>query len=398
MTVHWCSLYSLSRFNVLLLLLLAAILPGCGGHSSTQIDDGGANQTEFQWRLRAGIPLPLEPPDNPISEAKFQLGRHLFFDERLSGNGNQSCGSCHQQEKAFTDGLVLAEGSTGQQHPRNSQTLTNVAYNATYTWANPALISIETQMQVPLFSEDPVEQGINDGNRDAVLQKLIDEPKYDALFTQAFPDQGSPVNFANIIDAIASFVRGLTSFDSGFDRYALGDSNAISESAKRGEVLFFSETTECFHCHGGYNFSDSNVDRTIAFVERPFHNTGLFNVAGSGDYPEDNQGAFAVTGDPSHMGQFRAPTLRNVELTAPYMHDGSIATLEQVVDFYAAGGRNIESGPLAGDGRMNPFKDSFVKGFTISEQDKSDLIAFLKSLTDTGFITDKRFSNPWITP
>ncbi|MVF12310.1 di-heme enzyme [Ketobacter sp. MCCC 1A13808] len=381
-----------------LLCLPVILIQGCGGSSSTQINDGGIHQSAFEWRVRADVPLPVEPERNPITEAKFQLGRHLFFDARLSGNGSQSCGSCHHQDKAFSDGLVVAEGSTGQAHPRNSQTLTNVAYNATYTWANPALISIESQMQVPLFSEDPVEQGINDSNRDEVLQRIIDEPLYAGLFAEAFPDQGSPIDFPNIVNAIGSFVRGLISFGSAFDQFAQGDQNAISASAKRGQTLFFSETTECFHCHGGYNFSDSNVDRTIAFVERPFHNTGLFNIGGNGDYPADNQGAFEVTGDPADMGQFRAPTLRNIELTAPYMHDGSIATLEDVVAFYAAGGRNIASGPLAGDGRANPFKDSFVKGFTLTDQEKADLIAFLKTLTDTDFVTNERFSDPWTTP
>lgn len=372
-------------------------LVGCGG-SSTTIDDAAANATAFDWQIRAGIALPIEPADNPMTEAKFQLGRHLFYDQRLSGNGSQSCASCHHQDKAFSDGLIVAIGSTGDAHPRNSQSLTNIAYNATLTWANPVLLSIESQMQVPLFSEDPIEQGIDESTEDAVLQRIVDEPRYTDLFAAAFPNQGSPVRFDNIIKAIGSFVRGLTSFNSPYDRYVLGDSGAISASAKRGEALFFSEDLECFHCHGGYNFSDSTVDRSIAFVERPFHNTGLYNIGGNGDFPADNQGALEVTGDPSDMGTFRAPTLRNIELTAPYMHDGSITTLAAVVDFYAAGGRNIVSGPYAGDGRLNPFKDSFINGFALSAQDKTDLIAFLHSLTDTEFVTSPRLRNPWLIP
>ncbi|MEE2730615.1 MAG: MbnH family di-heme enzyme [Pseudomonadota bacterium] len=375
-------------------LLCSVMLVACGG-SETYLDDEAANKTAFDWALREGVPLPLEPAANPMSETKFQLGRHLFYDARLSGNGTQSCSSCHHQDKAFTDGLVVSVGSTGDSHPRNAQTLTNVAYNATYTWANPALITIEAQMHTPLFSEQPVEQGIDDSNQDAVLQRILDEPRYEALFAEAFPAQGSPVSFANIIDAIAVFVRGMTSFNAPFDRYQLGQRSALSASALRGQELFFSEALECFHCHGGYNFSDSTVDRTIAFVERPFHNTGLYNIGGSGDFPPDNQGVFEATGDPSDMGKFRAPTLRNITLTAPYMHDGSIDTLEAVVEFYAAGGRNVESGPYAGDGRTNPFKDSFVSGFAITAQQQADLIAFLHSLTDESFVTSPRFSNPW---
>lgn len=376
------------------IILAVLVVAGCGG-SSTTLDDGGANATAFQWSIRSGIPLPVEPAANPMTEAKFQLGRHLFHDVRLSGNGTQACATCHHQDKAFSDGLTVAVGSTGDIHPRNSQTLTNAGYNATLTWANPALITLEAQMQTPLFSEHPVEQGIDESNQDAVLQRILDEPRYEALFSAAFPEQGSPVNFANIIAAIGCFVRGLTSFNSPFDRYQLGDNSALSDSAKRGQTLFFSEDLECFHCHGGYNFTDSNVDRAIAFVERPFHNTGLYNIDGAGGFPADNQGLFAVTGDPSDMGKFRAPTLRNVALTAPYMHDGSIATLEEVIAFYAAGGRVIATGPYAGDGRRNPFKDSFVNGFALSDQQMADLIEFLKSLTDTEFVSTERFSDPW---
>lgn len=376
------------------IILAVLVVAGCGG-SSTTLDDGGANATAFQWSIRSGIPLPVEPAANPMTEAKFQLGRHLFHDVRLSGNGTQACATCHHQDKAFTDGLTVAVGATGDIHPRNSQTLTNAGYNATLTWANPALITLEAQMQTPLFSEHPVEQGIDESNQDAVLQRILDEPRYEALFSAAFPEQGSPVNFANIIAAIGCFVRGLTSFNSPFDRYQLGDNSALSDSAKRGQTLFFSEDLECFHCHGGYNFTDSNVDRAIAFVERPFHNTGLYNIDGAGGFPADNQGLFAVTGDPSDMGKFRAPTLRNVALTAPYMHDGSIATLEEVIAFYAAGGRVIATGPYAGDGRRNPFKDSFVNGFALSDQQMADLIEFLKSLTDTEFVSTERFSDPW---
>lgn len=380
----------------LCLAVVVFALSACG--ESNFAVDNPVIKTSFAWQVREDLPLPVEPVDNPITEEKFDLGRHLFYDIRLSGNGTQACGSCHQQDKAFTDGLMVPTGSTGDILLRNSQTLTNVAYNATLTWANPALVTLEAQLQVPLFAEHPVEQGLNESNQDAVLQRIRDEPRYADLFAKAFPNQGNSVTYENIALALASFVRGLTSFASPFDRYAQGDKNALSASALRGETLFFSERLECFHCHGGYNFSDSTVDRSLFFVERPFHNTGLYNVDGQGAYPADNQGLIAATLDPSDMGKFRAPTLRNIALTAPYMHDGSIQTLEEVIDFYGAGGRNITSGPHAGDGRANPFKDSFVKGFSLNPQEKADLIAFLNSLSDTEFTTTPRFSNPWTKP
>jgi len=186
----------------------------------------------------------------------------------------------------------------------------------------------------------------------------------------------------------------MVSFNTPFDQFERGNASALSESEKRGRALFFSEDLECFHCHSGYQFSDSTLDRTMSFVERPFHNTGSFNIGGTGDYPENNQGIFEITGEQSDTGKFKTPTLRNIELTAPYMHDGSITTLEGVLDFYAAGGRNITSGAHVGDGRLNPFKDGFISGFDMSDADKDDLIAFLHSLTDEHFISDSRFSDP----
>jgi len=380
--------------KVFMSLLIIIMLAACG-ESQTTVDDGGVNATAFDWQIPSNMPLPIEPSDNPMSQAKFELGRHLFFDRRLSGNGTQSCGSCHEQALSFTDGLAKSVGSTGQVLARNSQSLLNVAYNATLTWANFSLVTLERQALVPLFGEDPVEQGITDANRDDVLQRIIDEPRYVGLFKDAFPNRVAPIDFANVVDSIGSFVRGLVSFDSSFDRFLQGDANALSESARRGRTLFNGEELECFHCHGGYNFSDSTVDRNMTFVSRPFHNTGLFNIGGTGAYPEDNSGLIELTGKPSDMGKFRAPTLRNIAITAPYMHDGSMSSLGEVIDFYAAGGRNIESGPNTGDGRFSPFKDGFISGFDLTEQDKTDLIVFLNSLTDNTFLTNPRFGNPW---
>jgi len=383
--------------KALLIIVLAMTVIACNTQSSTSYNDEGVNQSAFSWLVPSGMPLPVEPDDNPMTEAKFQLGRHLFYDERLSGNASQACSSCHKQEHAFADALATPIGSTDEVLTRNSQGLANVAYNATLTWANPSIVTLERQILIPLFAEDPVEHGINDENREIVLQRIVDEPVYQRLFLSAYPEQGGTVSYDNIIKAIAAFVRGLTSFDSPFDQYQRGDRTAMSDSALRGRDLFFSEQMECFHCHGGYNFSDSTLDRTMAFVERPFHNTGLFNIAGIGAFPEENQGLFSITANPTDMGKFRAVTLRNIELTAPYMHDGSVASLDEVIEFYAAGGRIIETGPHAGDGRFNPFKDGFITGFEITDQEKADLIVFLLSLTDGTFVTTERFSDPWIS-
>jgi cytochrome c peroxidase len=201
----------------------------------------------------------------------------------------------------------------------------------------------------------------------------------------------------NITRAIASFERTLISGRSPYDRYRYGaDRQAISDAAKRGEALFFSEQTECFHCHGGFNFTETVDYAGKGFVEIEFHNTGLYNVDGKGAYPRPNTGVHAVTNDPDDMGRFKAPTLRNIAVTAPYMHDGSIPTLDAVLAHYEAGGRTIATGPHAGVGARNPFKSSFVKGFSLTPDQRRDLVAFLKSLTDQVFLTDRRFSNPWL--
>ena len=367
---------------------LLLTLMGCGSEVASV----------YEWRLPPGFPEPSVPADNPMSEAKVVLGRHLFYDSRLSGNETQACASCHLQRLAFSDGLATSVGSTGQRHPRNSLTLTNSAYSATLTWANPVLVQLEQQIPVPMFGELPVELGLS-GREEEVLSRLGDEPRYPPLFREAFPDAVAPIAIGNVVKALASFVRTLISGESPFDRFVYsGERAALSESARRGMELFFSERLECFHCHGGFNFTQSTTHAASSFVERPFHNTGLFNIGGDGSFPADNQGLIEFTERAEDMGRFRAPTLRNVELTGPYMHDGSLQSLDDVLDFYARGGRWIESGPNAGDGRDNPFKSEFVRGFSLSPGEKADLLAFLRSLTDGEFVGDRRHANPWSLP
>jgi cytochrome c peroxidase len=368
-------------------------LSACGGGSETRYQTGESSVTrEFNWNIPEHVPLPIVPSDNPVDEAMFQLGRHLFYDLRLSGNGSQSCASCHHQSMAFAESLERSIGSTGELHPRNAQSLVNVAFNTTYTWANPALVTLEQQILVPLFGEFPVEQGITEDNKDAVLAAIGADAKYQQLIAEAGIDA---LNFNTIVKALATFVRGINSFSSDTDRYENGEVNVLTSAALKGRELFFSEGLECFHCHGGYNFTNATADSSQLFVDTPFHNTGLYNIDGQGAYPEISQGIIEITGKASDMGRFKAPSLRNVALTAPYMHDGSIATLEEVIRTYAAGGRNISNGVNAGDGRANPFRDGFVSGFDISEDDIQSLIAFLESLTDFELINNPRFANPW---
>lgn len=348
----------------------------------------------WRWSLPESFPQPRVPRSNPMSRAKVAAGRRLFYDVRLSGNGTQSCSSCHRPELAFTDGKALAVGSTGEVHPRNAQSLVNVVYNATLTWANPALVSLEAQMAVPLFGTDPVEMGITDGNRARVLARIRSDRWYRRQLRSAFPRADSPVGWTTIVQSIAAFQRSIVSADSKYDRAARGRSR-LTASERRGANLFMGEQAECHHCHGTFIFNDQATFIGAA-MERPlFHNTGLYNLGGTGAFPEPNRGVFEITGKPEDMGKFKAPSLRNVALTAPYMHDGSIGTLEEAVDHYAAGGRVIPDGPLAGDGRSNPFKDPLIAAIRLDRRDRADLVAFLETLTDTSIATNPEFADPF---
>lgn len=331
-------------------------------------------------------PLPV-PEDNLLTEAKAELGRHLFFDTRLSSDGTFACSTCHQPVHAFTDSRRRAVGVTGEVHPRSSMALANVAYNASLNWADPNLHRLEEQMEIPMFSIKPVEMGIS-GYEEEVLARLRREPRYGPLFHEAFPKEPDPVTLGNAILAIASFERTLLSGSSPYDRYVYWDeSEALSDVARRGMRLFFSGRLGCAGCHAGFNFSGP----VVLPGEEPqpvFHNTALYSLDDEGSYPQDNRGVFEHTGAREDMGRFRAPTLRNIALTAPYMHDGSLPTLETVIAHYAAGGRAAQ----------NPLKSPLLGGFEASASEIRELVGFLESLTDQAFLADPRCTDPWTTP
>ena len=353
----------------------------------------GTMGTEYSWNLPEWTPKPVVPASNPMTEEKVKLGKHLFYEPRLSITGEYSCASCHKQSLAFTDGNKVAIGSTEEPHARNSMSLANIAYNPVLTWANPLMKELENQALVPIFGEHPIEMGMV-GKEQQMLVWLGQDREYRQMFQAAFPE-AEPINISNLTKAIASFQRSLVSFKSPYDRYRYQrEAKAISPAAKRGEKLFNSERTECFHCHGGINFSDSIQHENLAFIETAFHNTGLYNVDGAGSYPPDNIGLKEITQKPQDMGRFKAPTLRNIAVTAPYMHDGSVATLRDAIAHYQAGGRTIAEGEWSGVGSNNPYKSSFIKGFEITESEIEDLIAFLNSLTDKEFLTNPDYSDP----
>ena len=314
-----------------------------------------------------------------MSNAKVELGRRLFYDARLSGNQTYSCGSCHQQSRAFTDGRAQAMGSTGAIHPRSAMALANVAYNVVFGWADPGLHSLEAQMHVPMFNEHPIELGV--AGRETEIVARFQTPGDRAWFTAAFPGRTQPPDLDVIVKAIAAFERTLVSGSSPLDRYLYRDDRAaLSPAAVKGMSLFFSKQLHCSECHSGFNLSGP-VDFEVA-KERPkpiFHNTGLYDVDGKGAYPAADRGLIDVSKTAADMGRFRAPTLRNIAVTAPYMHDGSLPTLDAVIDHYALGGH------------ASRFRSAEVRGFKMSPDDRATLLAFLGSLTDEEFLRNPAF-------
>lgn len=355
--------------------------------------------TPYVWPLLEGFPKPEVPADNPMTREKIELGRYLFYDRGFSGNGQQSCASCHQQAHAFAEPKPVSVGSTGQLHRRNALALVNVAYNKTLTWAHPKLTQIEDQLLIPMLGDNPIELGIA-GHEAAVLTHLQQGP-YPALFADAFGR--SEPSLQQATQALAAFVRSLISLNSPFDRYAYaGQDQALTAQQISGMNLFFSERFECHHCHGGFNFTQSTSHEKQPLDRKPFHNTGLYytqrpalDASLQWGYPQRDRGVAELTGLASDDGRYRAPTLRNIELSGPYMHDGSVATLDEVLEIYRRGGRQIAQGADAGDGALHPARSNFVKGIDMTDEEKQALLAFLHSLTDQSFVENPAFSDPW---
>jgi cytochrome c peroxidase len=270
-------------------------------------------------------------------------------------------------------------GSTGALHARSTMTLANVTFNASFGWADPTLRTLEAQMAVPMFNEHPIELGLKGRETEVVSRFATVDDR--ARFDAAFP--GEPVSLATIVKAIAAFERTIVSGDSPLDRYLYrDDKSAMTPAALRGMKLFFSKRLQCAECHGSFNLSGPVDFVGAEKVLLLFHNTGLYDVDGHGSYPVTDHGLLDSTRQPSDMGRFRAPTLRNIAVTAPYMHDGSIPTLEAAIDHYVSGGFKSR------------YRSERVRGFRITAGEKADLLAFLESLTDRSFLTNPAFAAP----
>lgn len=313
-----------------------------------------------------------QPADNPATEAGVRLGQRLFFDPILSADSSISCATCHRPELAFTDGLALSRGINGATSVRSSMSLVNVGLQQEFFWDGRSG-SLEEQSLHPV--EDPNEMGALWPDIERRLRRHGDYP---ARFRAAFGiDNTEEIDRALVAKAIAQFERSITSGGSRYDEVVYGLRGFFSELEEEGRDLYFREpTTEhpgCAHCHNAPTFAD--IDAGTGF-----RNNGLTGTDELDGFPDLGRGA--VTGNPYDNGKFRAPTLRNVELTAPYMHDGSLATLDEVLDHYASGGH------------YSPTRDVQVVGFPLDERRRAALKAFLATLTDRAALERPGVTDP----
>jgi cytochrome c peroxidase len=366
--------------------------PKMGAHGALAMDE----QQKLLDRLKltggppAGVhPLVWQmmvPEDNALEPARMALGRRLYFDTRLSKDGTVSCATCHDVSKGFTDRRPLSEGIGGKVGRRNAPTTANALLLQTQFWDGRA-DSLEAQAMLPITN--PIEMGMPDGN--AAVAAIAGDQSYQAEFQKAY---GRPVNFDDIARAIASFERTLVFLDAPYDRFAAGDVKALTDDEKRGMALFFGKA-RCVSCH---QLNGSNPLGT----NNKFHNIGvsarhqdfealavraLKALEETGDSREAQDrlaletdlselGRFVVTKNRADIGGFRTSQVRNVGVTAPYMHDGSLQTLWDVVDHYNKGGES------------NPYLDGGIEPLALSEGEVFDLVSFLFALTDSRLAED----------
>jgi len=296
------------------------------------------DSSAYEWQLPTGFPVPLVPADNPMTEAKVRLGRKLFADPRLSRNGQLSCASCHDPQQAFSDPRARSVGALGDELPLNSPSLWNVAYYASLGWTDSGKRTLEEQHLLPLTNTAPVEMGL----QPAQVAALWQDATLRSEVKQAFGDVET-LRLEHLTYALASYLRTLMRAGTAFDRYLFeDDATALNPQQREGLALFLSPRLNCTGCHRGTLLSGPTASESAVF-EPTFYATGV----GSSD------------------DAFRAPSLRFVSETAPYMHDGSMSTLSQVIRFYEHGGGNA---------------GQHLQPFTLTDNQREALMAFLLSL------------------
>lgn len=322
------------------------------------------------------------PQDNPLTEEAFQLGRRLFYDPRLSGQNTISCANCHAQEKAFTDGLARSVGVHGEETDFSAMSLANLLWGPRRFFWDGRVETLEAQALLPI--QDPLEM---DQDIDALIDELEADQTYRELFLVAY----GGISTEAIARALSTFLRMLVSSDSKYDRFLRGEVR-LTQEEELGRKLFMAHPDvtvslrggNCIDCHGQFHtagFSDGFDG---------FSNNGLDTDENLGD------GLMKATGDPAHRGMFKTPTLRNIAVTAPYMHDGRFATLAEVMNHYNRGIRHSETvSPLILQADNRQVDPNAAHGLNLEQREIDAIIAFLNTLTDQQFLTDKRFSNPF---
>ena len=308
---------------------------------------------DFSKNLPNHFSEPVVQEIDFITTGNMKIGRLLFYEKALSEDSSVSCGSYHSQKLAFADSLPISPGVHGYKGFRNAQPLINLIYKNTF-FRDGGVNTIARATIPPMQTDFEMDMNIRD-----VLERLNSNKKYKKLFIQEF---GEEANHKNVLQSLAAFQSALLSNKSDYDFYLSGDSSALSEDAKAGMQLFFSDKLACSTCHSSTLFSDGK-----------WHNLGL-----SLDNPDYGLGR--VTLDPLDFGKFKTPSLRNIAVTAPYMHNGTLATLNSVLDFYAQGGENHKN------------KSDLMKPFKITEIEKKQLVLFLESLTDSSFLNNPAFT------
>ena len=325
------------------LIFIAFFLPGVSGDQAFSAEEPGK---KFYFELPLGLEQDYMqiPEDNPLTPEKAELGKLLYFDPRLSKDGTVSCATCHHPAKGFTDQAPVSTGVGGQKGTRSAPAVINAAFMFSQFWDGRAR-TLEDQAKGPI--ENPIEMG---NTHEGAVNSVKAVKGYAPYFQAAFGSE--EVTMDRIAKAIASFERTVLSGNSAWDRHTqLKDASALSESAKRGLSLFEGKA-RCTQCHVGFTLSDSL-----------FHNLGVGMAA-----KEPDSGRFKVTGQDKDRGAFKTPGLRDLIKTAPYMHDGSVATLEEVIELYVRGGE------------ANPWLDPKMRPLDLDTQEKRDLLEFLKSL------------------
>ena len=353
--------------------VLIVFLASCRPDTPDDPEEQTFQATPYELIIPPFFPPMDIPADNPLTEEGVELGRYLFWEKKLSGNNQMSCGTCHLPEHAFSDPMTFSMGIHGDLGTRQSMAIINLGWGQRFFWDGRAA-SLEEQVIEPI--ENPIEM---DEDWDHALEELRNDPLYPPMFKAAFGTE--TINRDRTTKAIASFMRTMISANSKFDRQRIGQ-GTLTPLEEAGFNLFLTEGgdpslnpggqfgADCFHCHG---FGD------MQFTDNLFNNNGL-------DSEFDDPGLMGVTGNPLDAGKFKTPTLRNVEYSAPYMHDGRFATLEEVIEHYNSGGVPSET--------VSPFMKYQTGGLMLEEDDKLELIAFMKCLTDISFMQNPAFSDP----